>query len=88
MTLAYHGTPLPERILTEGLRAGKADSSSCAHIWLAKSPRDAAMHGVVLEVDMTGLDFGWMDEDEPDYPCWQGCYHGGDISADRLKVWS
>ncbi len=80
--LAYHGTPLPERILAEGLRREMAPSN-CKHIWLARSPRDAAAFGVVLEVDMTGI-AGDFDEGAEG---WQGCYHDGDLEPSRIRVY-
>ena len=82
--LAYHGSPYWQIILAEGLVASKAPG--CAHIWLALRAIDAAQFGTVLRVDMTGLDFDWMDKDEPEYqPYWQGCYHGGNIGSDRIS---
>ena len=81
----YHGSEHSVAILEEGLLAAKAPG--CPHIWLALRPEDAVAFGTVLEVDMTGLDFDWMDQDEPDYqPFWQGCYHGGDIGPERIRL--
>ena len=86
MTTGYHGTAAWEQVLAEGLKASKA--TGCAHIWLALRPEDAAAFGKVLKVDMTGLEFEWMDIDEPAYqPYWQGCYHGGDIEPARVELW-
>lgn len=77
---AYHGTPVLERVLREGLRADQA-IGECSHIWLAKNPGDAAAFGDVVEVDMTGIP-GDFEEGS-----WQGCYHGGDLSSERLRVY-
>jgi len=83
----YHGSLHWKNILKEGLKADRA-SGGCPHIWLALRPDDAKVFGRVLQVDMTNLAFNWMDKDEPAYqPYWQGCYHGGDIEAWRIKLY-
>jgi len=88
--LGYHGTPAWREVLLYGLLADKA-SGGCPHVWLTVRPKDAAPFGVVLEVNMTGLDFGWQDKDEPlasiYQPYWQGCYHGGDVPPRLIKLY-
>ena len=83
--LAYHGTPHIAKVLKEGLRADKSvDGSgghSCPHIWLARTPENAATSGEVIEVDMTDIP-GDFEEG-----AWQGCYHGGDLGPGRLRVY-
>ena len=78
--LAYHGTPFVSQVLAEGLKADKA-SGPCHHIWLARLPNDAAAFGVVLEVNMDGIEGDF----EPG--AWQGCYHGGDLELWLLRLW-
>ncbi len=80
-TVVYHGTPHATEALVQGLLASKA-TDSCPHIWLARHPADAAPYGEVLEVDMTGIpgDF--------EHGAWQGCYHGGDLAAWRLSLYT
>lgn len=87
--IAYHGTPFFEQILKEGLIALKSSPNGvgCPHIWLAVKPEDAAVFGTVLEVNMDGLDFDFMDRDEPEYEYWQGCYHGGNLGSERIKLY-
>ena len=81
MTVAYHGTPHWHQILEQGLLACKA-TGVCSHIWLARQAVDAAQFGVVLVVDMIGIKGDFEDGPEG----WQGCYHGGDIAPDRIKL--
>jgi hypothetical protein len=84
--LAYHGTPHREKVLKEGLLAryavdGEGSRGTCPHIWLARTPENAAASGDVIEVDMTGIP-GDFEEG-----AWQGCYHGGDLEPERLRAY-
>ena len=80
-TLAYHGTYAWDQVLREGLRADKAPN--CKHIWLARTPEDAAHFGTVLVVDMTGIEGGFEDGPKG----WQGCYHGGNLEVERISLY-
>ena len=84
--LAYHGTPHIEKVLREGLLAryavdGGGNTGTCSHIWLARTPEDAAASGDVIEVDMAGISGDFEEE------AWQGCYHGGDLGPERLRAY-
>ena len=82
-TVAFHGTPLPEKVLAEGLRASMAQSvNDCEHVWLALHAEDAAHYGTVIEVDLSYLDGTWPRDSGP--LDWQACYHGGDIPPQAL----
>ncbi|KKM95980.1 hypothetical protein LCGC14_1182780 [marine sediment metagenome] len=85
--LAYHGTPHIEKVLREGLLArcavdGEGNTGTCPHVWLARTPEDAAAFGDIVEVDTSFIPGGFEDDE-----AWQGCYHGGDIPPERLQAY-
>jgi len=77
---AYHGTSHIEKVLREGVD-GKYSSCACNCIWLASEPEHAEAFGDVVEVDMTGIDGGFLDED------WQGTYPNGYLGPERLRAY-
>lgn len=72
---AYHGTPHPDKVLSEGLRGDLSTAKHCKHVWLSLTPGAAAEYGRVLMVDLVYLNGTWPREENGDL-FWQASYLG------------
>jgi hypothetical protein len=78
--VAYHATRHPEEVLEVGLDPGRA-SSPCKHVCVAETAEIAAgvdVGSVVVEVDVSGLDFF--------FELGEARHHGSVIGPERLGI--